>query len=43
MLYSKVSVNVKESLIEEIKNDLEIEVTKYLNTYRKKRDIYCNC
>lgn len=40
MLYSKVSVNVKESLIEEIKNDLEIEVTKYLNTYRKKRDIY---
>lgn len=40
MLYSRVSVNVKESLIQEIKNDLESEVTKYLNSYRKKRDIY---
>lgn len=40
MLYSKVSVNVKESLLEEIRNDLDTEVTKYLNSYRKKRDVY---
>lgn len=40
MLYSKVSVNIKESFIEEIRNDLETEVTKYLNSYRKKRDVY---
>lgn len=40
MLYPKVSVNVKESLLLEIKGDLENEVRKYLNSYRKKRDVY---
>ena len=36
------AILVKYNLLanQEIKNDLESEVTKYLNSYRKKRDIY---
>lgn len=39
-LYSRVSINMRENLIDEVKTNLEAEVRRYLNTYRKKRDCY---